>query len=342
MALISVILPCYNMVNYIDRCMETLVKQTIGIENLEIILVNDASTDNTLEKLQEWEVKYPENIMVITYEENMRQGGARNIGMQYATSEYIGFVDPDDYIELDMYESLYEVTKTKKYDMVCGKITKQRDIPKEQMMRERKDVEYEFEDMGGWYANNMKMDSDMGGVVTGIYRKANIIDNNLWFPERMAYEDNYWGAVHKLYIRSAYVVDKLIYHYCINDNSTTQKRNGQHHFDRLSIELAIIEKYKQLGAFEYYEKELEFDFIKRFYLNTLFVIFTKFDYIPNVFNYMRGKVMEIFPDYDKNPQMQLFLPIEQELLKLIKIEGDLTEQEIQMVKRAYLETIGWK
>lgn len=88
MALISIIVPCYNVENYIDRCVSSLVSQTIGIENLEIILVNDASRDNTLFKLYEWEKKYPDSIMVITYDENIRQGGARNVGLSYATSDY--------------------------------------------------------------------------------------------------------------------------------------------------------------------------------------------------------------------------------------------------------------
>lgn len=72
MALISVIIPCYNVEEYIDRCMESLANQTIKIENLEIILVNDASTDGTLDKLYEWEQRFPENIVVVTYEKNIR------------------------------------------------------------------------------------------------------------------------------------------------------------------------------------------------------------------------------------------------------------------------------
>ncbi len=65
--MISVIVPCYNVENYIDRCMNSLISQTIGLDDLEIILVNDASTDGTLSLLQEWEKEYPDNIMVITY-----------------------------------------------------------------------------------------------------------------------------------------------------------------------------------------------------------------------------------------------------------------------------------
>lgn len=79
---ISVIVPCYNASAFIPRCMTYLLKQTIGIENMEIILVDDASTDNgaTLKLLYSYEKQYPDNIIVIASSENRRQGGARNLG----------------------------------------------------------------------------------------------------------------------------------------------------------------------------------------------------------------------------------------------------------------------
>lgn len=88
------------------------------MEHMQIILVNDASTDNTLEKLLLWETRYSDNILVITYEQNLRQGGARNIGLNYATGDYIGFVDSDDWIEPDMYEVLVEKMFEGVYDVV--------------------------------------------------------------------------------------------------------------------------------------------------------------------------------------------------------------------------------
>lgn len=74
---ISVVVPCYNTAEYLDRCMQSILKQTIGFENIEIILVDDASTDGgaTLSLMMEYEKKYPDNIMVIPLEQNLRQGG---------------------------------------------------------------------------------------------------------------------------------------------------------------------------------------------------------------------------------------------------------------------------
>ena len=90
---VSVVIPCYNAENYIDRCISSLVCQTIGLEAMELIFVNDASGDRTIEHLRAWEEKYPDSIVVIDCEENHRTGGARNIGMRRASAKYIGFMN---------------------------------------------------------------------------------------------------------------------------------------------------------------------------------------------------------------------------------------------------------
>ena len=110
---ISIVVPCYNVTASIDMCMESLLNQTIGLDNIEIILVDDASTDNgvTVEQLLQYEKKFPDEVMVILLEENMRQGGARNIGIQYATGEYLLFCDADDYLSLCAAERLYNAVR---------------------------------------------------------------------------------------------------------------------------------------------------------------------------------------------------------------------------------------
>ena len=101
MAKISIIIPCYNVAEYIDRCLNSIISQTIGLEALEIICIDDASTDNTWQKLQQWEHSYPEQILLVHCDNNARQGTARNIGLSYASSLWISFIDSDDWIEPD-------------------------------------------------------------------------------------------------------------------------------------------------------------------------------------------------------------------------------------------------
>ena len=116
---ISVIIPCYNVSMFLDRCMESLEKQTIGIENLEIILINDASKDATLGKILLWEMKYPDNIIVIPLEENVMQGAARNIARGYCSAEYIAYLDADDLWTPDKLEKQVRFMKDGGYGFSC-------------------------------------------------------------------------------------------------------------------------------------------------------------------------------------------------------------------------------
>ena len=102
---VSIIVPAYNAHNTLSRCLETLVHQTL--QDIEIIVINDASTDDTWKIMQEYETKYPDKIIIINCEKNSRAGGARNIGFDMATGEYIGMVDSDDYVATNMYAQLY-------------------------------------------------------------------------------------------------------------------------------------------------------------------------------------------------------------------------------------------
>lgn len=114
---INVIIPCYNIQNYIGRCLDSLLSQTIGFENLEIILVNDASTDDTLDYLKQFEKEHSDNVIVVNCDENSGAASARNIGMQYATCRYVTFVDADDCIAPDMLLLLKEKIESCDADM---------------------------------------------------------------------------------------------------------------------------------------------------------------------------------------------------------------------------------
>ena len=115
--LISIIVPVYNVEQYLDKCITSIVKQTYS--NIEIILVNDGSTDNSERICYDWEKK-DFRIRVIS-KKNGGLSSARNVGIDNAHGDYIGFVDSDDYITLDMYQVLYENMETTESDLsMCG------------------------------------------------------------------------------------------------------------------------------------------------------------------------------------------------------------------------------
>ena len=114
---VSVIVPCYDVERYLNRCLNSLVNQTL--KDIEIILVDDGSPDRVPEKCDEW-AKKDSRIKVI-HKKNAGLGYARNTGLDVAIGEYVAFVDSDDYVELNMYEKLYKVAKNHDSDVVyCG------------------------------------------------------------------------------------------------------------------------------------------------------------------------------------------------------------------------------
>lgn len=100
--LISVIIPIYNVEKYLDKCIETVINQTYS--NLEIILVDDGSTDLSGKKCDEWKKK--DKRIIVVHKENGGLSSARNAGIDIATGKYISFIDSDDFVESQIFEVL--------------------------------------------------------------------------------------------------------------------------------------------------------------------------------------------------------------------------------------------
>ncbi|WP_407415592.1 glycosyltransferase family 2 protein [Methanobrevibacter sp.] len=100
---LSVIIPVYNVESYIKECLDSIVNQSIGIENIEVIIVNDKTPDNSMDIVMKYADKYP-SFKVINNEVNMGLGESRNIGLKHVTSDYVTFLDSDDFISLNAYE----------------------------------------------------------------------------------------------------------------------------------------------------------------------------------------------------------------------------------------------
>ena len=115
---VSVIVPVYNVENYLVKCLDSLVHQTL--KDIEIIVVNDGSPDNSQNIIDTYVKKYPKKIKAFS-KKNGGQGSARNYGLKYAKGEYIAFVDSDDYVDLDMFFKMYNKAKEDNSDIViCG------------------------------------------------------------------------------------------------------------------------------------------------------------------------------------------------------------------------------
>ena len=112
---VSIIVPVYNVEKYIDKCLDSLVNQTL--KDIQIIIVNDGSKDDSIKIIKEYQEKYGNKIKYLE-KENGGLSDARNYGIPYAEGEYIAFLDSDDYIEKNAYEEMYNIAKKEEADMV--------------------------------------------------------------------------------------------------------------------------------------------------------------------------------------------------------------------------------
>ena len=116
---LSIIIPCYNVENYLGKCVDSVLNNKLKDE-FEIILVNDGSTDNTLGVIKSYAKQYPDVIKYID-QKNKGLSGARNSGMDIAKGEYITFLDSDDYVDSAMYNKLLKKASKGDFDIVtCG------------------------------------------------------------------------------------------------------------------------------------------------------------------------------------------------------------------------------
>lgn len=117
MTKVSVVVPCYNVEQYVKKCLDSLINQTL--HDIEIICIDDKSTDNTLKILQDY-AKQDKRIKLFTHSKNQGVAVARNLGIKHATGQYLGFVDPDDWVDSDFYEKLYTTALQTQADVIKG------------------------------------------------------------------------------------------------------------------------------------------------------------------------------------------------------------------------------
>lgn len=229
---VSVIVPIYNVESYLDRCIQSLLNQTL--KEIEIILVDDGSPDNCPAMCDEY-TKQDNRIKVI-HKKNAGLGYARNSGLEIATGEYVAFVDSDDFVDINMYESLYSKAKSNHYDTVlCNcyfyrnekSMQKREDINQETIFIGRKEVDDFLLDIIGplpEYKHDVKY---MMSVWHGIYSMDLIKKENLRFVSERDFisEDIIWDIDYLHKAQRVCYVPNCLYYYCLNEASLSMQFN---------------------------------------------------------------------------------------------------------------------
>lgn len=244
---VSIIIPAYNIEKYIERCVLSCINQTFN--DIEIIIVNDGSTDKTLEKINELKLK--DNRIVVIDKENEGVNEARKSGCEVAKGEYILFVDGDDWIKEETVKILYKKAKENNYDIVQYRF----------IVKYDNGMEYKYEDK---IAENkslleLLLQCEISPTIWSKFiRKRFIEDNDIKFPNGISYgEDLAFVCILSMYNPSFIIIDEYLYYYCRREGSL-DSGISKNMLDIMKSILIIKEGLIKNNLFEVYKESFNY------------------------------------------------------------------------------------
>ena len=287
MVKVSIIVPVYNVYKYLDKCLKSLVNQTL--KDIEIIVVNDGSPDNSQDIIDKYVKEYPDKIKSFV-KENGGQGSARNFGIKKASGEYIGYVDSDDFVREDMYQLLYNKAKSENLDIcICANYIAYEDSSK-----------LICED--NYYVINDNKENAFFGklaVWNKIYKKS--IVENLSFRSMVWYEDVDFTVSALEKAKKIGYVDDALYYYLYREGSTMNN-------DKVVRNLEILDAFDILKDNKKYHDIVEYLAIDNIYISSIVRVINanvsrklKKEIISKLTNYMKNN----FKDFKKNNYLKL-------------------------------------
>lgn len=248
---VSVIVPVYNLQNYVEKCLDSLVNQTL--EDIEIIVINDGSKDGSQKIIEKYERLYPKKIRAYM-KENSGQGVARNLGLQIATGEYISFVDGDDYLVPNALEEMYKLSEEKKADICICDYT---EIYEDGTTKDIKQVED-----GGLKDIKKSYIMAMPGFCNKLFKRAFLEKMNFKFLPIRAYEDFASYVAVGIQAENIVYYSKPAYCYLIRQGSTMhQKKKSKRLVEIFPAEEHLRKQLEKLQADKLYHEEIEYIYI---------------------------------------------------------------------------------
>jgi phosphorylcholine metabolism protein LicD len=246
---VSVVVPVYNVEKYLPQCLDSLVHQSL--KDIEILVINDGSPDNSQLIIDEYMRKYPNKIKSYT-KENGGLSDARNYGIKRAQGEYIGFVDSDDYVETNMLEEMYSKAVDQDCDVVVCYINQLKE-DKTKIMP----LHY-LRAFGGSVEENPEvLFACKSYAFNKLYRRKLFIDNDLYFPVGQVFEDS--AIVYNILLMANKIelVDKALCNYRTDRTDSITNSMNMGLFDIFKSCDSIIDFYKSKGVFDVAYEVLE-------------------------------------------------------------------------------------
>lgn len=299
---VSIIVPVYNVRNYLERCVESALSQTL--EETEIILVDDCSTDGSSELVRKYDKKY-EKIKCVFLSENHGLGGARNAGLEAAEGEYVNFVDSDDWIEPDMCSDLYGTALRDCSDIVYGlyrtvsekgRITGIRSccFPEQLQAPDRHT------------AKSLVM-LNLHFAWGRIIRRSLLVKNHLLFPEHMFFEDVAISPIIPMYASNISVVEKPYYNYFQRHESISGSYTPKKATDEIKSSRLFIRECKDRGLFDRYRDAV----VLKYFMTICYYPMQRMGSLPeDEQNQLKKKIEDYvkcyLPELCQNPYLEIY------------------------------------
>lgn len=243
---VSIVIPVYNVEQYLKKCLDSAVKQTL--QEIEIIAVNDGSIDNSLKILKEYSQR--DNRITIITQENQGLSGARNTGIKCAKGEYLLFLDSDDYIEHDMAEVLYKRAIKENADVVICRykqVDSNGNTKYESGITDTFSKEQHFRRVLAAQSFSMACDK--------LFKRDLFVSNDILFPLGLYHEDVYTTYKLFFYAKSICVEEKYFYNWLVRQGSISKSINEKHIKDFRKILLDTKQFLEDKHCFNKYESE---------------------------------------------------------------------------------------
>lgn len=247
---LSIIVPIYNTSLFLEKCLNTLINQSL--KNIEIIIINDGSTDGSHKIIENNFIKIP-NIKYVSLKENNGLGNARNIGIAMAQGKYLTFVDSDDWVDLDLYKVVIDKLENSDAEIAIFGIINEFTNQKSSCFRYKYifdntiDNEQALRLLSKLQNNNYYISAV---VWNKVYRASVIKNNNLKFLTDSYWEDDIFSFEILLHIKQVLIVPEVYYHYYNRPNSITNCISKKHIDDLVLSFNYLKKKLKKNGVWK--------------------------------------------------------------------------------------------
>lgn len=262
---VSVIIPVYKVEKYIERCVRSLFEQTL--DDIEYIFVNDCTPDKSVEIIKSLLIEYPQRepfVHIINHEQNRGLTKTRNTGLAIATGDYIAHCDSDDWVDVCMYEKLYNHAINTNSDIVYSDLY----LVFEDKTEIYKSASYHA-DKNGLLRNYIS--SVWTSLVNMIVKKTIYENHRLKSPEHICYCEDFWLSVRLFYYskKITKISEPLYYYYQCNNLSIMHHLNN-YKGDDLNSYLETIELFSKNGDIKHFEKVMSWRVLNAFHFDMYF------------------------------------------------------------------------